>query len=124
MQPRAGTDQFVMTRPNPVRRDKSRPPVSSPRRSGRVDGFGPPGQVIRRRFGACGYADVPGRPASRYDDCKSRERESAVEYRGHLIEAFEDQPGRWFAYFRRLDSQNITGAESKYPSVQDRGGDQ
>ena len=50
---------------------------------------------------------------SRYDDCKSRERESAVEYKGHLIEAaFEDQPGRWFAYFRRLDGQNITGTES------------
>jgi hypothetical protein len=28
MQPRAGTDQFVMTRPNPVRRGKSRPIVS------------------------------------------------------------------------------------------------
>jgi hypothetical protein len=27
MQPRAGTDQFVMTRPNPVRRDKSRPAI-------------------------------------------------------------------------------------------------
>ena len=26
-------DELVMTRPNPVRRDKSRPPVSSPRRS-------------------------------------------------------------------------------------------
>ena len=33
MQPRAGTDQFVMTRPNPVRRGKSRPVVSR-------DGFG------------------------------------------------------------------------------------
>jgi len=42
MQPRAGTNELVMTRPNPVRRGKSRPPVSSPRRSGRVDGFGPP----------------------------------------------------------------------------------
>ena len=41
MQP-GGTDELVMTRPNPVRRGKSRPPVSSPRRSGRVDGFGPP----------------------------------------------------------------------------------
>ena len=30
----------------------------------------------------------------------------------HLIEAFEDQPGRWFAYFRRLDGQNITGTQS------------
>ena len=30
----------------------------------------------------------------------------------HLIEAFEDQPGRWFAYFRRLAGQNITGTES------------
>jgi hypothetical protein len=35
-----------------------------------------------------------------------------VEYKGHLIEAFEDQPGRWFAYFRRLDGHNITGTES------------
>jgi hypothetical protein len=42
----------------------------------------------------------------------SRVRVSAVEYKGHLIEAFEDQPGRWFAYFRRLDGQNITGTES------------
>jgi len=42
----------------------------------------------------------------------SRVRVSAVEYKSHLIEAFEDQPGRWFAYFRRLDGQNITGAES------------
>jgi len=41
-----------------------------------------------------------------------RVRVSAVEYKGHLIEAFEDQPGRWFAYFRRLDGQNITGTES------------
>jgi hypothetical protein len=42
----------------------------------------------------------------------SRVRVSAVEYKGHLIEAFEDQPGRWFAYFRRLDGQNITSNES------------
>ena len=35
-----------------------------------------------------------------------------MEYKGHLIEAFEDQPGRWFAYFRRLDGQNITSNES------------
>jgi hypothetical protein len=27
MESRAGTDQFVMTRPNPVRRDKSRPAI-------------------------------------------------------------------------------------------------
>jgi len=39
-------------------------------------------------------------------------RVSAVEYKSHLIEAFEDQPGRWFAYFRRLDGQNIAGSES------------
>jgi hypothetical protein len=39
-------------------------------------------------------------------------RVCAVEYKGHLIEAFEDQPGRWFAYFRRLDGQNIMGTES------------
>jgi len=42
----------------------------------------------------------------------SRVRVSVVEYKRHLIEAFEDQPGRWFAYFRRLDGQNITGTES------------
>jgi hypothetical protein len=42
----------------------------------------------------------------------SRVRVSAVEYKGHLIEAFEDQPGRWLAYFRRLDGQNITSIES------------
>jgi hypothetical protein len=42
----------------------------------------------------------------------SRVRVSAVEHKGHLIEAFEDQPGRWFAYFRRLDGQNITSTES------------
>jgi hypothetical protein len=35
-----------------------------------------------------------------------------VEYKGHLIEALEDQPGRWFAYFRRLDGQNIARTES------------
>src|SRR6516165_4358574 len=99
MQPADGTDELVMTRPNPVRRGKSRPPVSSPRRSGRVDGFGPPtpqllwGQLVHEL-----------RP--------SRVRVSAVEYKSHLIEAFEDQPGRWFAYFRRLDGQNIVGSES------------
>jgi len=37
---------------------------------------------------------------------------SVVEYKRHLIEAFEDQPGRWFAYFRRLDGQNIAGTDS------------
>ena len=42
----------------------------------------------------------------------SHVRVSVVEYKRHLIEVFEDQPGRWFAYFRRLDGQNITGAES------------
>ena len=42
----------------------------------------------------------------------SRVRVSAVEYKSYLIEAFEDQPGRWFAYFRRLDGQNIAGSES------------
>ena len=42
----------------------------------------------------------------------SRVRVSAVEYKRHLIEAFEDQPGRWFAYFSRLDGQNIAGTES------------
>ena len=42
----------------------------------------------------------------------SRVRLSAVEYKGHLIEAFEDQTGRCFAYFRRLDCLNITGTES------------
>jgi hypothetical protein len=42
----------------------------------------------------------------------SRVRVSAVEYKSHLIEAFEDQPGRWFAYFRRLDGQSIAGSES------------
>src|SRR6266481_6095579 len=95
MQPAAGTGELVMTRPNPVRRGKSRPPVSSPRRSGRVDGFGRlPLRLLRRQL-------VPElRP--------TRVRVSAVEYKGHLIEAFEDQPGRWFAYFRRLDGQNIT----------------
>src|SRR5262249_8417289 len=34
----ARAPQLVMTRPNPVRRGKSRPPVSSPRRSGRARG--------------------------------------------------------------------------------------
>ena len=99
MQPRAGTNELVMTRPNPVRRGKSRPPVLSPRRSGRVDGFGPlPLRFLRRQL-------VHGlRP--------SRVRVRVVEYKHHLIEAFEDQPGRWFAYFRRLDGQNITGTES------------
>src|SRR5260370_10827850 len=29
----------------------------------------------------------------------SRVRVSAMEYQGHLSEAFEDQPGRWYAYF-------------------------
>jgi len=42
----------------------------------------------------------------------SRVRVSVVEYKCHLIEAFEDQPGRWFAHFRRLDGQNIAGSES------------
>jgi hypothetical protein len=35
-----------------------------------------------------------------------------VLWNTHLIEAFEDQPRRWFAYFRRLAGQNITGTES------------
>ena len=42
----------------------------------------------------------------------SHVRVSVVEYKHHLIEVFEDQPGRWFAYFRRLDGQNIAGSES------------
>src|SRR5262245_66564215 len=99
MQPAAGTDELVMTRPNPVRRGKSRPPVSSPRRSGRVDGFGPPTPAAS--LGATVHELRP-----------SRVRVSAVEYKSHFIEAFEDQPGRWFAYFRRLDGQNIAGSES------------
>jgi hypothetical protein len=98
MQP-GGTDELVMTRPNPVRRGKSRPPVSSPRRSGRVDGFGPPTP-------AASLEATGARAAA------NRVRVSAVEYKSHLIEAFEDQPGRWFAYFRRLDGQNIAGNES------------
>jgi len=90
---------LVMTRPNPVRRGKSRPPVSNPRRSGRVNGFGRlPLRLLRRQLV--------------HELRPSRVRVSAVEYKGHLIEAFEDQPGRWFAYFRRLDGQNITGTES------------
>ena len=99
MQPAAGTDELVMTRPNPVRRDKSRPPVLSPRRAGRVDGFGlpTPGLLWRQLV---------------HELWPSRVRVSAVEYKGHLIEAFEDQPGRWFAYFSRLDGQYIAGTES------------
>jgi hypothetical protein len=99
MQPAAGTDQFVMTRPNPVRRDKSRPPVSSPRRSGAwMASARLPLRLLRRQLV--------------HELRPSRVRVSAVEYKDHLIEAFEDQPGRWFAYFRRLDGQSIAGAES------------
>ena len=47
----------------------------------------------------------------------SRVRVRVVEYKHHLIEAFEDQPGRWFAYFRRLDGQNITGTDRRTPSA-------
>ena len=64
-----------------------------------MDGFGPPTLQLPRS-----QLVHELRP--------SRVRESAVEYKGHSIEAFEDQPGRWFAYFRRLDGQNIAGTES------------
>src|SRR5262245_52834913 len=99
MQPATGTDQFVMTRPNPVRRDKSRPPVSSP--GGRARGWLRPRLPLRLLRRQLVHELRP-----------SRVRVSAVEYKGHLIEAFEDQPGRWFAYFSRLDGQNIAGTES------------
>jgi len=60
----------------------------------------------------------PGFPAiSRYDDCGQAVcvRASAVEYKGYLIEAFEEWPRRWFANVRRLDDQAIPGMQ--YPSL-------
>src|SRR5262245_33925391 len=52
----------------------------------------------------------------------SRVRVSAVEYKSHLIEAFEDQPGRWFAYLRGLDGRasraaNLTGFGHLRPDI-------
>ena len=35
-----------------------------------------------------------------------------MEYRGYLIEAFEEWPRRWFANVRRLDDQAIPGTQS------------
>jgi hypothetical protein len=35
-----------------------------------------------------------------------------VEYKGYLIEAFEEQPRRWFANVRRLDGQAIPAMKS------------
>ena len=37
---------------------------------------------------------------------------TAVEYKGYLIEAFEEWPRRWFANVRRLDDQAIPGTQS------------
>ena len=53
-------------------------------------------------------------PISRYDDCGQTVcvRASAVEYKGYLIEAFEERPRRWFANVRRLDGQAIPGMKS------------
>ena len=53
-------------------------------------------------------------PISRYDDCGQAVcvRASAVEYRGYLIEAFEEWPRRWFANVRRLDDKAIPGTQS------------
>ena len=39
-------------------------------------------------------------------------RASVVEYKGYLIEAFEESPRRWFANVRRLDDQAIPGMQS------------
>ena len=97
--PPVARGELVMTRPNPVRRGKSRPQVSSPRRSGRVDGFGPPTAAASSEA-ACARAA----PKPRESKCRGIQES--------LIEAFEDQPGRWFAYFSRLDGQNIAGTES------------
>src|SRR5262249_333229 len=85
MQSRAGTDEFVTCFESP--------PVV------------PPGW-LRRYYAGPHWRQVV------HELRPSCVRVSAVEYKGHLIEAFEDQPGRWFAYFRRLDGRNITGAES------------
>jgi hypothetical protein len=38
-----------------------------------------------------------------------------VEYKGYLIEAFEEWPRRWFANVRRLDDQAIPGMQ--FPSL-------
>ena len=35
-----------------------------------------------------------------------------MEYKGYLIEAFEERPRRWFANVRRLDGQAIPGMKS------------
>ena len=53
-------------------------------------------------------------PISRCDDCGQAVcvRASAVEYKGYLIEAFEEWPRRWFANVRRLDDQAIPGVQS------------
>jgi hypothetical protein len=48
-----------------------------------------------------------------YSTLALRVREaSAVEYKGYLIEAFEECPRRWFANVRRLDDQAIPGMQS------------
>jgi hypothetical protein len=62
-----------------------------------VDGFGPPMRLLRRQLG--------------HELRPSRVRVSVVEYKRHLIEAFEDQPGRCLSTLERLDGQNITGTE-------------
>lgn len=53
-------------------------------------------------------------PFHAYDDCGQAVcvRASAVEYKGYLIEAFEEWPRRWFANVRRLDDQTIPGTKS------------
>jgi hypothetical protein len=53
-------------------------------------------------------------PISLYDDCGQAVcvRASAVEYKGYLIEAFEEGPRRWVANVRHLDDQAIPGMQS------------
>src|SRR6516162_11691005 len=53
-------------------------------------------------------------PIYAHDDCGQAVcvKATAVEYKGYLIEAFEEWPRRWFANVRRLDDQAIPGTQS------------
>ena len=53
-------------------------------------------------------------PFHAHDDCGQAVcvKATAVEYKGYLIEAFEEWPRRWFANVRRLDDQAIPGTQS------------
>jgi hypothetical protein len=86
-----------------------------------LDEFCPASSPMSSRWVKCVRVFMP---ISRYDDCGQTVRvcvcvcvcvcvrASAVEYKGYLIEAFEERPRRWFANVRRLDGQAIPGMKS------------